>query len=121
MSFDPNTSLIILSALGWSINRRAEVETALTTAEADAVLEQFIKDKLAELTALCQQSASNVASGQGALIQADVLKWDVAMRSEAELVLKQNLIAEIANLLGLEWSPIISCPAGTIVIDFEAT
>lgn len=117
--FPTNTYLKILNFLGWSIARADEVKTALATAECEPELEAEINDILLRLTALCRAIEDGVECGENAMTKMDVIEWDADKRSLDTDKLKNQLIKQLANLLGLEWSNLSTCPGGAITYDID--
>lgn len=102
MAFGSGDYVRVLTALFWPVTKAQEVQTALTAAEGTPV-EGVVKDTLDSLDAVFDQLSSDRASGQMALVQADVLSWEAGSKLKNLETERRELQFRLANLLGLNW------------------
>ena len=120
--FEPNSYLKILNYLGWSIDRRQEVLDSLIAAQADPIVETEIKEILERISSVSQSLEEERGSANAGLIKVDVLEYESsAARSAGMVAVKLGLTQDLANLLGLEWSNITTCPGASMTIGIEVT
>lgn len=103
MAFAAGDYLRVLTALFWPITKAQEVQTALGVAAQTPVVESAVKDTLDSIDAIVEQLSSDRASGQLALVQADVLSWETGSRLKNLETERRELQFRLANLLGLNW------------------